>query len=196
MSRTLSVRNRQRVRRVNTPLLRRITLHILKEHLRVRDFEIAIHLVAAPEMARVNWSFLQHKGSTDVITFDHSSLVAADVRRLSNSNASSDKRSEPPRVGCYARLDGELFICLDDAVKQARQFRTTWQSELTRYVIHGLLHLCGHDDLKPAARSKMKHEEERILRRITGDFSLSKLETRNPKRGTKQSAIGNPKSAI
>jgi probable rRNA maturation factor len=175
MSRTLSVRNRQRVRRVNTPLLRRITLHVLEEQLRVSDFEIAIHLVAAPEMARVNAAFLQHEGSTDVITFDHSNLVAADVKRLSKQNSLPSQRLEPPHVGCYAGLDGELFICLDDAVKQARAFRTTWQSELTRYVIHGLLHLRGHDDLKPDARRKMKLEENRILRAAANQFPVSRL---------------------
>ena len=101
MTRTLSIRNRQRVRCVNTPLLRRITLHVLGEHLRVAGFELAIHLVAAPEMARVNQTFLGHEGSTDVITFDHFNPVAADVRRLSHPNAPSTKRSEPPHVGCY-----------------------------------------------------------------------------------------------
>jgi probable rRNA maturation factor len=196
MSRTLSVRNRQRVRRVNTLLLRRIALHVLEEQLRVSDFELAIHLAAASEMAKVNWNFLQHEGSTDVITFDHSKSVAADVRRLSNQNRSSSKRAEPPHVVSYQGLHGELFICLDDAVKQAREFRTSWQSELIRYVIHGLLHLCGHDDLKPAARRQMKREENRLLREATKRFVLAKLETRNSKRGTQQSAIGNLKSAI
>ena len=196
MSGTLSVRNRQRVRRVNTPLLRRITLHLLGEQLRIDDFALAIHLVAALEMARVNKVFLQHEGSTDVITFDHSQHVGADVRRISNPNGPSTKRSEPPHVGCYQGLHGEIFICLDDAVKQAREFRTTWQSELIRYVIHGLLHLCGHDDLKPAARRKMKREENRLLRETTKRFALAKLETRNPKRGTGNSAFRASRSAI
>jgi probable rRNA maturation factor len=196
MSRTLSVRNRQRVRRVNTLLVRRITLHLLDEQLRIEDFELAIHLVAAPEMARVNQTYLQHEGSTDVITFDHSQLVAADVRRLSNPSAFSAKRSGPPHVSCYARLNGELFICLADAVKQARAFRTTWQGELARYVIHGLLHLCGYDDLKPAARRKMKSEEERLVRLIARDFDLSKLEIRNPKRDIGKSVLRAPRSAV
>ena len=196
MSRTLSVRNRQRVRRVNTPLLRCITLHVLDEQLRIDDFELAIHLVAAPEMAEVNWNFLQHEGSTDVITFDYSDPVAADVRRLSNQNHSSMKRSKPPHAGSYQSLHGELFICLDDAEKQAHTFRTTWQNELTRYVIHGLLHLCGHDDLQPAARRKMKREENRLLRETTKRFVLAKLETRNPKRSTPKSAFRVPRSAI
>jgi probable rRNA maturation factor len=72
-------------------------------------------------------------------------------------------------------LRGELFICVDDAVAHARQFRTTWQSELVRYVIHGLLHLCGHDDLQPAARHRMKQEERRLLRQLSQRFPLARL---------------------
>ena len=165
MSRTLSLQNRQRVRRVDTALLRRITRHLLRDQFRVVDFELAIHLVAADEMSRVNWSFLQHEGSTDVITFDHSNEPASLMKPKSS-------------------LHGEIFICIDDALKQAREFRTTWQSELTRYVIHGLLHLLGHDDLKPAARRRMKLEENRLLRRTAGTFPLVELDrdTRKPRR--------------
>jgi rRNA maturation RNase YbeY len=152
MSRTLSIRNRQRVRRVNTRLMRRLTLDVLQSEMKIRSFEIVIHLVGAKEMGRLNWDFLQHEGSTDVITFDYSD-------------------SRPDDTG----LHGELFICLDDAVKQAKEFRTTWQSEIVRYVIHGLLHLCGHDDVNPAARRHMKREENLILRRISEQFPASRL---------------------
>ena len=47
-------------------------------------------------------------------------------------------------------LHGELFICVDEAVAQAKEFKTSWQSEVVRYVVHGVLHLLGHDDLQPA----------------------------------------------
>jgi len=165
MSRTLSLQNRQRVRRVDTRLLRQITLRLLDSELCLDSYELAIHLVGAREMAKVNWDFLQHEGSTDVITFDHS-------------------ESGEGLVG----LHGELFICLDDAVKQAREFGTTWQSELARYVIHGLLHLCGHDDLKPEPRRKMKREENRLVRLVAKEFSLSKLAR------VGESQIANPRS--
>jgi rRNA maturation RNase YbeY len=101
----------------------------------------------------VNWDFLQHEGSTDVITFDHSE--------------SQDGTAD---------LHGELFICLDDAVKQAREFRTTWTQELTRYVVHGVLHLRGHDDLAAGPRRKMKREENRLVRGLAANFPLSALE--------------------
>jgi len=157
MTGMLSIRNRQRVRAVETRLLRRVTLHLLRNELRCADFELGLHLVAAEAMALVNSTFLQHEGSTDVITFDHGDGKAAE------------------------RLHGEIFICLDDAVVQSGQFRTTWQQELARYVIHGILHLRGYGDLEPRARRIMKREEERLLREMGRRFDLNALESR-PKR--------------
>ena len=60
-------------------------------------------------------------------------------------------------------------------MKQAKEFKTSWQSELTRYVIHGLLHLRGHDDRETTARRAMKKEENRLLRETSREFSLSRL---------------------
>lgn len=105
-----------------------------------RDAELGIHLVSEREMTRVNRDFLGHEGSTDVITFDHGSGPA--------------------------RLQGELFISVADAVRQADEFGTTWHEEIARYVVHGILHLCGHDDLQPVARRAMKREENRLVRWI------------------------------
>ncbi len=113
-------------------------------------------------MARVNWQFLRHEGSTDVITFDHG-----------EQSAVSSQRS--------AKLHGEAFICVADAVKQAREFKTTWQSEVVRYAVHALLHLLGHDDLRPAKRRLMKREENRLMRELSATFDLGQLETRNSK---------------
>lgn len=180
MTRTLSLQNRQRARRVDTRLLRRLTLHVLESELKVQSFELAIHLVGAKEMARVNWDFLQHEGSTDVITFDHTGAefrVPASVFRVIEPETQNSKLE--------TRLHGELFVCVDDAVKQAREFRTTWQSELARYVIHGLLHLCGHDDLSPAPRRIMKREENRLVKLIAEEFPLAQLGTQNTKPETR-----------
>jgi probable rRNA maturation factor len=103
----------------------------------------------------VNETFLKHEGSTDVITFDH---------------AKESKRRQ--------QIHGELFVCIDDAITQARQFKTSWQSEVVRYVVHGVLHLLGHDDLKPAARRKMKREENRLLRKLSGKFLFVQISRR------------------
>ena len=73
------------------------------------------------------------------------------------------------------QIHGEIFICVDEAVLQARQFSTSWQSEVIRYLVHGVLHLLGFDDSSAGARRKMKREENRRLREMTRRFPLSKL---------------------
>jgi len=148
---SLSIRNRQKVCDLDSRLLRRIIQHALDSIESIDSHELCFHLVDAPEMARVNHQYLNHEGSTDVITFDH------------QEEADSD------------HLYGEIFICLADAVKQARQFRTSWQSELTRYAVHGILHLCGYDDLNDADRKEMKQVENRFLRKLSAEFNLSGL---------------------
>jgi len=140
--------NRQRVRRINTPLLRRIVRALLAEFPHIQSYELGIYLVAESEIVRLNQKFVGHAGSTDVITFCHDGPA----------------------------LRGEIFVCLDEAVRQAPRFRTNWQSELVRYVVHGVLHLRGFDDQRPPARHKMKLEENRLLRSVTRRFPLSRLE--------------------
>lgn len=152
---TLSIRNRQKVCPIDTKLFRQIVTGFLKSIESIDGYELGLHLVDAPEMARVNEQFLNHEGSTDVITFDH------------QEDADSD------------RLYGELYLCLADAVKQARQFRTTWQSELTRYAVHGILHLCGYDDLTDEDRKEMKQTENRCLRKLAAEFNLAALQLKD-----------------
>ena len=150
------IANRQRARKINSRLLREIAGALLAD-LKIEEAELGINLVAAREMILVNETFLRHEGSTDVITFDYSS-------------AECGMRS------AELNLHGELFICVEEAILQAKRFKTTWQSEIVRYLVHGVLHLLGHDDLKPHLRRKMKREENRLVRKLTKKISLAQIE--------------------
>ena len=150
----LAFRNRQRTQSLNVPLLRRLTRHLLRKELSIDGYELGVHFVEETEMARLNSTFLHHEGSTDVITFDHRT-----------------GEFQPP-------LHGEIFISVPDAVKQAREFGTTWQSEVARYIIHGVLHLCDYDDVHPTKRREMKREENRLLLRTAKRFPLKSIALR------------------
>jgi probable rRNA maturation factor len=168
VSGSLALRNRQQTRPVDLRFLRRMARALVEELFPIESFDLSIYLVGSVEMTRLNESFLRHQGSTDVITFDYSEI-----------SGETSRRSNPPIV-----LHGEIFICVDEAVRQARRFRTTWQSEVARYLIHGLLHLQGHDDLQPAARRKMRLKENQLLRKLARRFKLAGISTRhrrNPK---------------
>ena len=172
MSGSLAIANRQRKVSLNIRQLRGITKALLTDLLDLESFDLALAIVRAPEMARINHTFLQHEGSTDVVTFDYAENVLL-ASRQQGSNLPARRRKH---------VCGEIFICIDDTITQAREFRTTWQSELARYVIHGVLHLRGYDDIRVADRRKMKREENRLLKEIARLFPLKEL-GRGPRLG-------------
>lgn len=138
----IEISNRQRAREMDRRRLQKIAIATLTE-LNIERAELGVILVGAKEMASLNEKFLGHEGATDVITFDY-----------------QNPKSKP------AELNGEIFVCVPEAERQAKLFGTDWRSEVARYIIHGILHLTGHDDLQPAARKKMKREEERLVRKF------------------------------
>jgi probable rRNA maturation factor len=171
--RTLTLRNHHRLRRVDLRFLRQIVQALLQESWRDGSFDLAIYFVAAPEMTRLNGTFLQHGGSTDVITFDYTER--AEQASLLPFACPVVVPGLDRREDCLTLLHGEIFVCLDEAVSQAHQFHTTWQSELVRYVVHGVLHLLGYDDLDTRARRKMKKAEDALVGRLARQFDFRGL---------------------
>jgi len=166
----LAIINRQRTKKINARPLRRIVGGLLTE-LKITEAELGIQLVGARAMAKVNWNFLRHEGSTDVITFNYGQVVGQAA-----GPACLPQEKQPDRqAACAINLHGELFVCVDEAVAQAKQFGTSWQSEVVRYVIHGVLHLLGHNDLQPGLRRRMKRAENRLVRLLGKRFSFAQL---------------------
>lgn len=60
---------------------------------------------------------------------------------------------------------GEIVISAGSAVSNARLFRTSAGREIQLYILHGLLHLCGHDDTNPRARRAMHRRQGALFRR-------------------------------
>lgn len=172
----LRIVNRQRVRAVNTRLLQEILAWWLQRHFHAQRAKLWVHLVSARVMASMNEHFLRHHGSTDVITFDHSSLD-----HWAWSHAPSLTEAGEHAAAPHGRLFcGEMFVSIDDAIAQAKQFRSRWTSELARYVLHGLLHLAGYDDKQARSRRRMKREEDRLLRLAQRAFPLERLHKTAP----------------
>jgi probable rRNA maturation factor len=99
---------------------------------------VSLALVDNPTIHRLNKQFLGHDEPTDVLTFP-----------LSGPGAKT--------------LEGELVIGAEVARAQAAERGHDVQAELALYVIHGLLHLCGFDDVTPAAARPMRQRERHYL---------------------------------
>lgn len=84
----------------------------------------------------VNREFLGHDYYTDVITFDYSTS---------------------------SMLNGDIFISLDTVRSNAETVSATFEEELRRILIHGVLHLTGQGDKTPATKAQMTAKEEKAL---------------------------------
>ncbi len=90
----------------------------------------------------VNKEFLNHDYFTDIITFDDT------TGRL---------------------IRGDIFISLDTVASNAETVGTTYDDELMRVIIHGILHLCGINDKGPGEREIMEaHENDALALWRTG----------------------------
>lgn len=84
----------------------------------------------------VNQQFLQHDYYTDIITFDYSE---------------------------HDIISGDLFISLDTVQSNASKFNESFEKELYRVIIHGVLHLCGQNDKTPDEQAEMTKKENLAL---------------------------------
>lgn len=108
---------------------------------RVRDALVSVAFVGTNAIARLNEEFLSHAGPTDVISF-----------------ALSRPSSSLPVIG-------DIYICQQIAVRNARSLGISVRAELARLVVHGTLHILGyeHPDGETRFSSAMWRKQERIL---------------------------------
>lgn len=99
--------------------------------------ELAYVFCDDEKILEVNKQYLQHDYYTDIISFDY---TEGDV------------------------ISGDLFISLDTVRSNAELFKKTYDDELHRVVIHGVLHLCGINDKGPGEREIMEAAEDKALK--------------------------------
>jgi len=125
--------SRYRPRRSSTVALVRKVLRGEK----ISRAALSVIFVRDKVMRTLNGTFLGHWYVTDVLSFP----------------LSEDRRS----------LDGEVYVNLDQAERQARTYRVTRLKERSRLIIHGILHLTGYDDSTPVKRNRMRKREDYYL---------------------------------
>ena len=98
---------------------------------------LEINFLSGDEIQTLNKKYLKHDYKTDIITFSYSVL---------------------PNL-----IDGEIFISLEDAKNNADRYKVSYNEEIVRLIIHGLLHLIGFNDKLKKDRIKMKALENSLV---------------------------------
>ena len=105
---------------------------------------LSISLINSSELRIINKKYLKHDFNTDIITFNY---------------------SKQPK-----EIDGEILISFEDARLNAKKYKTNYDKEINRLIIHGILHLLNYDDNNKKNKTIMKQMENKLINRY--NFTL------------------------
>lgn len=105
----------------------------------IRVGDITIVACSDDYLLKTNRDFLNHDYYTDIITFDYSSETI---------------------------ISGDLLISIDRVKDNASQLKSSFDQELNRVIIHGVLHLLGHKDKSKKDKASMTQAENEALLRF------------------------------
>lgn len=142
VSRSVEVIFLKKQKRVSASALKNLIKYVLNKE---RIFNATVTLILTSDffLKSLNKKFHFRDSLTDVLAFE--------------------LRSPFKKKG---DLFGDIFVSVDAACNVSKQLNVAFKEELYRYVIHGLLHLIGYDDLTGSKRRRMWKRQEFLLKKI------------------------------
>jgi probable rRNA maturation factor len=121
---------------------------LVKRVLRKEGINLPVDVIFVDDdfMKKLNRKFTRRKETTDVLSFG---------------------MKEGRNMGVHYPGLGDIYVSLDQAKRQAWEYRISLKEETNRLVIHGLLHLLGYDHQNKRSAKTMKEKEEAYLNWIT-----------------------------
>jgi rRNA maturation RNase YbeY len=102
-------------------------------------------VVSDERILEINNSSLQHDYYTDIITFDYTENL---------------------------ELEGEIYISLDRVIENSQKYKEKFHVELSRVVLHGILHMVGYKDKTKKESTKMREMEKRYITQFLNKFHV------------------------
>lgn len=167
------LRNSTRKHRLNLRALKK-TAQALLVAAGERGSTLSLSFVGDDAMRRLNLASRGKDRTTDVLSFP---LVAPRGTPKRPRTSVKGIRAKASRAGDGAgrveladlvpeRMLGDIVISVDRAARQAADYDATLSAEISRLMIHGVLHLLGHDHEEARERAVMQREERRLARSI------------------------------
>jgi len=125
------------------------------------NVELSLLFVEEDDIAALNEQFLGHTGPTDVLAFP---IDAVDVDVMSSpTSGHSGPDRPPPDPTDQPLLLGDVVICPVVAERQASDHAGSYDDEVALLVVHGILHVLGHDHAEPNETALMRRRELELL---------------------------------
>jgi probable rRNA maturation factor len=130
--------NNQTDFRLPRQLMREVLIKAAR-YLKLDQGDLSVAFVKPVDIQRLNSLYRHKKQVTDVLSFAY---------------------VYQPRT---QYLEGEIIICPAVAAKQAKTFKHSFRAEITKLLVHSLLHLVGHDHQHARQAARMAAQEEKII---------------------------------
>lgn len=139
----INIYNNQKKLSLSKKALQKLIKELLKNEALNCD-ELSLYFVDEKEIKKLHKKYFNDSSTTDCISFPIDSPL--------------DKTNH-----CFL---GEVFICTDTAIKYAKDHNLNPLDETALYIIHGLLHLIGYDDISEKDKTIMRKKEKSCMNLI------------------------------
>jgi probable rRNA maturation factor len=126
------------------------------------DVELALLFVDEPTIAELNQRFMGHEGPTDVLAFP----IDDDDVMIGRSPDGSSSGPDRGPVDDVPLLLGDVVICPAVAARNAPSHAGTYDDEIALLIVHGILHVLGHDHAEPDETQVMQSRERELLEKF------------------------------
>jgi probable rRNA maturation factor len=131
--------DQQTALQINEEAVRKLAIAVLACE-KQKAHELTIHFVSEQEIAALHADYFDDPTVTDCISFP------------------IDDATE-----IHYRVLGEIFVCPQVAVDYAAQHQGNPYEETSLYIVHGILHLLGYNDIEEQERAQMRLAEQRVM---------------------------------
>lgn len=147
----IQISNSQKDVPVKVSALKKMARQVLESQAVDPSAELSISLVSKRRIQELNHQFRKIDAPTDVLAFALESVESS------------------PRGAGEPLMLGDVVIAPAVALEQTREYHTALDEEMKLLLIHGILHLLGHDHEEAAEAEKMWAEENRIMSLFRGE---------------------------
>lgn len=145
----IKIQNTQNHLPIDETFLQEVVCHLLQSE-KIIAADISLAIVDNPTIRKLNQQYLEHDYDTDVLSF------------LLECQLDSDEQIQDLR-GSGKTIEGEIIVSAEMATSMSKTYQWSASNELQLYIVHGLLHLCGYDDLSEEEASLMRNKEQEIM---------------------------------
>ena len=125
------------------------------------DFELSNEVVFASWISNVILSESKTEGEISYVFCDDDYLLKINNQYL-NHDTLTDIISFDYSVG--NQINGDIFISIERVAENAIEFKTDFEEEMKRVMIHGILHYCGYRDKTDNDQTMMRQKEEEKMK--------------------------------